>query len=227
VTSATETAVDELGAIVAAAELATAGQNALREALEPGVCELELLAAMRAAVVSANDGPAESGIDLLTGGRTALMDGGPAPRRVESSDPVILDLAPRRDGHWADSCATLACGTPGNRLRRRHDIVLRALETGIATARPGVTAGTVDAAVRGVLESSGLVCPHHTGHGVGAEPQQEPFLVPGNLTLLEEGMAIAIEPGAYSDGFGVRLEHLTVIEADGARPLTGHSLSLT
>lgn len=226
-TTTPRSGAEEVAAIAAAAELASAGQAALRDALRPGVSELELLEAVHEAMEAITGDRVEAGVDLLSGERTALVDGDASARRVESGDPVLLDLAPRRGGHWADSCATLSCGQPGAALRRRHGVVARALEVGIAAARPGIRAGAVDAAVRAVLEEGGLDCPHHTGHAVGTAPQEQPFLVPGNLTQLEEGMAIAIEPGAYSDGFGVRLEHLTVIEADGARPLTEHSLSLT
>jgi Xaa-Pro aminopeptidase len=225
--STRSTRASELTAIAAAAELASAGQQALRDALSPGVSEVELLHAARGAIEAINGAPVEAEIDLLSGERTALADGDPTRRTIEAGDPILFDLAPRRQDHWADSCATLCCGTPGIRLRKRHDVILRALEAGIAAARPGASAGTVDAAVRGTLEASGLRCPHHTGHAVGIEPREQPFLVPGGPARLEEGMAIAIEPGAYSDGFGVRLEHLTVIEADGARPLTEHALSLT
>jgi Xaa-Pro dipeptidase len=85
----------------------------------------------------------------------------------------------------------------------------------------------VDAAVRAVLADAGLECPHHIGHGVGVSPQEPPWLVADDETVLDEGMVLAIEPGAYTGGFGLRLEHLVLVEAGGARPLTNHSLDLT
>jgi Xaa-Pro dipeptidase len=226
-TASSHTRTETLDRIVASAELATVGQAALRHALAPGITEAELLAAVTNAIETANGGPVEFLVDLLSGERTALVDGGATDRAVAAGDPVLFDLAPRRDRHWADSCVTLACGTPSAELRRRHDAVRRALEAGIAAARPGATAGAVDAAVREALAAEGLECPHHSGHAVGERPQEEPFLNPGEPAVLEAGMAIAIEPGAYGGGFGVRLEHLVVIEADGARRITEHSLALT
>lgn len=223
-TGATGTSTE---AVVAAAELATVGHAALREALAAGVTELELMRAAEEAMSAMHGGPAEANVDLLSGERTELVDGPPAERELRDGDPVIFDLAPHRDGAWADSCATLCCGAPSGALRRRHDAVRRALEAGISSARPGVPTGAVDRVIRESLASAGLRCPHHTGHAVGAAPQQPPFLLPREDALLDEGMAIAIEPGAYGDGLGVRLEHLVLIEADGARPLTNHSLSLT
>jgi Xaa-Pro aminopeptidase len=163
----------------------------------------------------------------MSGPRTALIGEPPTDRPVAAGDAVLFDLAPRRDGWWADSCATVCCGRPSVALRRRHDAVRAALDAGLRAARPGVRAAAVDAAVRAALDRVFLTCPHHTGHGVGARAQQAPWLNPGVETVLEAGTVVALEPGAYADGFGVRLEHLAVVEHGGARPLTTHSLELT
>jgi Xaa-Pro dipeptidase len=218
---------DEIELIERAAELVAVGQAEVWERAVPGATELELWTAAHAAMLDAAGGPVEVGVDLMAGERTALVGVPPTARRLERGEPVLFDLAPRRDGYWADSCVTMACdGAPEAALRQRHDAVMRALEVGMARARPGATSGRVDAAVRAELERDGLACPHHTGHGIGTAPQEAPWLVPGEPTVLEEGMIIAIEPGAYADGFGVRLEHVVLIEADGARPLTTHALDL-
>ena len=217
----------DLAGIAAAAELVAAGHRALRDALAPGVTERELWAAADGAMRAVTGGPVEAGVDLMAGSRTALIGEPPTDRPVAAGDPVLFDLAPRRDGWWADSCATVCCGRPSAALRRRHDAVRTALEAGLAAARPGVRAAVVDTAIRAALDRFFLTCPHHTGHGVGAQAQQPPWLNPGVDTVLEAGAVIALEPGAYADGFGVRLEHLAVVEHGGARPLTTHSLELT
>ncbi|HVO55071.1 MAG TPA: M24 family metallopeptidase [Solirubrobacterales bacterium] len=219
-------APEELELIAAAAALADAGQAAVRESAAAGVSETELWAAGQEAMAAAG-GDLQALCDLLSGERSALIDGGPGPRALAGGDAVLFDLAPRFGGYWADSCATFVLGRPSAALRACHDTVRAALEAGIAAARPGASAGAVDAAVRDRLQAGGLRCPHHSGHGVGLAPQEPPFLVPGEQTPLAEGMVIAIETGAYGEGFGVRLEHLLAIEADGARPLTTHSLNLT
>jgi D-alanyl-D-alanine dipeptidase len=112
-------------------------------------------------------------------------------------------------------------------LRRRHDVVRAALEEATQRARPGVRAGDLDRAIRGVLDRAGLACLHHTGHGVGTSAQEHPWIIPRATDVLQEGMVIALEPGAYADGIGVRLEHVVAIGPDGARPLTSHSTELT
>ena len=217
----------ELVKIRAAVELVEAGHRGLREALEPGVTELELWGAAGRAIEAAGGDPEAAGVDLMVGARTALIGEPPGDATLADGDPVLFDLAPQLDGYWADSCATLVCGTPSEALGDRVALIQSALERGLDAARPGISAGAVDAAIREALDAAGMECPHHTGHGVGISPQEPPWFVPGNDFILEEGMVIALEPGAYADGFGVRLEHLAVIEAAGADPLTNHPLTLT
>lgn len=216
----------EIERIAGAADLVSVGQSKLRAVLQPGMTELELFSDVKIALEEMEGGPVELAVDLMAGARTAQVGASPTAATIESGDPVLFDLAPRRDGYWADSCATVSCGTPPVRLIRRHSAVLAALEAGLAAARPGLTAGQLDATIRATLDIAGLECPHHTGHGVGLSAQEPPWIVPGDSTPLEQGMVIALEPGAYSGGFGVRLEHLAVIEEDGARQLTDHSLAL-
>jgi Xaa-Pro dipeptidase len=217
----------EISLITAAAELASIGQTAVRLALREGGTERELWLAAKSAMEDARQGDVPTEVDLMCGGRTVEIGLPPADYRPAPGDPVLVDLAPMREGYWADSCSTLSFGKPRPSLARRHSEVLAALERGISEARPGTTAQQVDRAIRDALDRHGLHCPHHTGHGVGTRAQEPPWLTPDDETVLEEGMVVALEPGAYGDGIGVRLEHLTVIESDGARPLTTHLLNLT
>src|SRR5262249_9607673 len=101
-----------------------------------------------------------------------------------------------------------------------------ALELGLQMLRPGIRAGEVDRAVRDFLAAEGCTYPHHTGHGVGFAWHEEPRIVPGSDTVLEEGMVIALEPGAYGEGWGLRVEKVAVVTANGPRVLSGHSLAL-
>jgi Xaa-Pro aminopeptidase len=218
---------EEIEKIRMAARLASIGQEAVRAASSTGIGELELWGIAQRAMAEEAHGTVEALIDLMVGERTALIDGGPGATAITAGSPVLFDLAPEFQGYWGDSCGCFAVGEPSAALRRRHAAVRAALEVGIEAARPGVEARAVDATIRAELERFGLSCPHHTGHGVGTAPQESPWLIPADATRLEEGMTIAIEPGAYDDGLGVRLEHLVLIEADGARPLTTHSLNLS
>ena len=191
-----------------------------------GATELDIWDAARLAMRKAAGGHVHSCVDLMSGDRTQAIGLPPTPRPVLAGDAVLFDLATRRGGYWADSCSTFCPGSPPVALRRVHDAVKRALEGGLAALRPGIRAGELDAVVREILAAGGLGCPHHIGHGVGATPQEAPWIVPGDQTVIEEGMVIALEPGAYGEGIGVRLEHLALVEASGARVLTTHSVDI-
>ena len=80
------------------------------------------------------------------------------------------------------------------------------LERGLGLLRPGALAGDIDAAVR-----EGLDYPHHTGHGVGVAPHEEPRIVPGGETVIEPGMVVALEPGSYPGPWGMRVERVALV----------------
>ncbi|MBB4662424.1 M24 family metallopeptidase [Conexibacter arvalis] len=210
-----------------AARLASDGQRALRSALRAGATELEAWRHVARLLEEAGADPGEAVVDLVSGTRTALVGAPPTERTLAPGDAVIFDLAPRVGGWWADSCATLCVGgaAPAE-LRRRHDAARRALAAGIASTRPGVAAAEVDRVVRDAMAAGGYAYSHHSGHGVGASAQQAPWIRPGSGDVLLEGDVIALEPGTYDAGPGVRVEHLLLVCADGAHPLTDHDLTL-
>ena len=164
--------------------------------------------------------------DLVTGPRTAEIGGPPGARRLAQGELVLVDLVPRLDGIWGDSCATWSLGEPPAAAAEMHAVAMGALAVGLAALRPGAVAGDVDRAVRAAVVESGHAYAHHTGHGVGFRWHEEPRIVPDAATVLEPGMVIALEPGAYRDGLGVRVEVVSVVTADGCRVLSRHPLGL-
>ncbi len=104
-----------------------------------------------------------------------------------------------------------------------HDAVRRAQEAGYAAAKTGATCESVDAASRKVIDDAGYgrYFIHRTGHGIGLDGHEHPYIVTGNAERLEPGMAFSIEPGIYLPGkFGVRIEDIAIIAGDGrAEPL--------
>jgi Xaa-Pro aminopeptidase len=101
-------------------------------------------------------------------------------------------------------------------------VLLRAQRAAVAAVRPGVTAEAVDAAARDILAAAGYgdAFLHRTGHGIGLDVHEEPYLVAGNRLRLEPGMAFSIEPGVYLHGrHGARIEDIVVCTADGAERL--------
>jgi len=110
---------------------------------------------------------------------------------------------------------------PTPTARTIHRRILDRLEQAIAAVKPGVVVGDLDALVR-----EGLNYPHHSGHGIGASFHEEPRIVPAWPTVLEPGMVLALEPGWYGDGEGVRLEWIVLVTGDGCEVLSGHRLDL-
>jgi Xaa-Pro aminopeptidase len=145
-------------------------------------------------------------------------------RRIAEGDTVVLDFGGAMRGYRSDITRTVHVGkTAGREEQKVHDTVRRAQEAGYLAARKDASAESVDAAARRVIEDAGYgeFFIHRTGHGIGLDGHEHPYLVRGNRERLEPGMAFSIEPGIYLPGrLGVRIEDIAIIDADGsARPL--------
>ena len=146
-------------------------------------------------------------------------------RVIESGDVVVIDIGgPLPSGYYSDCTRTYAVG---RRARRRGARGLRRCcrtpRSGrCAAVRPGVTAEQVDAAAREPITAAGLGerFVHRTGHGIGLDVHEEPYIVGGNALPLEPGMAFSVEPGVYLDGeWGARIEDIVVVTEDGCERL--------
>ena len=144
-------------------------------------------------------------------------------RVIEAGDPVVLDFGTRLSGYPSDQTRTLVFGgDPSEQVQEVHEVVEEAQQVGVEAAEPGVTAESVDAATRAVIEDAGYgeEFIHRTGHGVGLDVHEEPYIVEGNERELEPGMVFSVEPGVYLPGeFGVRIEDLVVVTEDGCERL--------
>lgn len=219
----------EIEAIARSIAACDSGQEAARAATEAGASELELWSSARVAIERAAGGRVPLIADLITGPRTAGVGGPPTPRAIAPGDLVLCDLVPRVDGLWGDSCATWAVNeSPPADAVEVHAAATAALAAALERLRPGTAAADVDAAARGVLSAAGVECPHHIGHGVGFRWHEEPRIVPGGTTVLEEGMIVALEPGGYIEpaGVGVRVEIVAVITSERPRVMSQHKLEL-
>ncbi|RZH66966.1 M24 family metallopeptidase [Natrinema altunense] len=151
-------------------------------------------------------------------------------RPIEAGDPIVLDfgafVAADLEGgtgrYPGDQTRTIVVGDPPATYEHVHDTVREAQEAAIDAVEPGVEAGAIDRAARSVIEAAGYgdAFVHRTGHGVGLEVHEPPYIVAGNDRELEPGMVFSVEPGIYLDGqFGVRIEDLVVVTDDGAERL--------
>ncbi|MBM3122213.1 MAG: M24 family metallopeptidase, partial [Chloroflexi bacterium] len=147
----------------------------------------------------------------------------------QPGDFLIIDWGAAVDGYISDLTRTLAFEPVDPELRRVHAIVLQANEAGRAAARPGVACAEVDRAARQVIETAGYGprFTHRTGHGIGMEAHEPPYIRGDNAELLAPGMTFTVEPGVYLTGRGgVRIEDNIVITPDGAESLSTLDRSL-
>jgi Xaa-Pro aminopeptidase len=143
----------------------------------------------------------------------------PGDRAIRPGDAVVLDFGGRRAGYCSDMTRTVSVGGPTAEVTEIHEIVRRAQEAAFQAAKPGVPAEEVDRAARRVIEQEGYgdAFIHRTGHGIGLEEHEPPYIVRGNAEPLEAGMTFSIEPGIYLAGrFGVRIEDIVAVTTNGA-----------
>ena len=145
-------------------------------------------------------------------------------RVIEAGDPVVVDIGgTMADGYCSDCTRTyVAGGKPDNEFVQYYAVLLDAQKRSCDSVRPGVTAESVDAAARDVIADAGYGdnFVHRTGHGIGLEEHEDPYIVAGNATLLEAGMCFSIEPGIYLPGrHGARIEDIVAVTDDGVERL--------
>ena len=153
-------------------------------------------------------------------------------RVIEAGDTVVIDIGgTTADGYCSDCTRTYAVGAdPSSEVTDYFAVLLRAQETQCDYAKPGVTAESVDRIGRKVIADAGYgeYFVHRTGHGIGLETHEEPYIVEGNDLVLEPGMAFSIEPGIYLPGrHGARIEDIVVTTDDGLERLNTTSRELT
>jgi Xaa-Pro aminopeptidase len=153
-------------------------------------------------------------------------------RVIQAGDPVVVDIGGTMpDGYCSDCTRTyVAGGSPDPEFTRYYGVLLEAQMRSCDAVRPGVTAESVDAAARDVITAAGYgeLFLHRTGHGIGLEEHEEPWIVSGNGTVLQPGMCFSIEPGIYQAGrHGARIEDIVVVTDDGVERLDTIGRDLT
>ena len=144
-------------------------------------------------------------------------------RVLSTGDVVVVDIGgTTAEGYCSDCTRMYTLGEPPVDFRDYFAVLHAAQVAACEHARPGVSAESVDAAARSVIDAAGYgeAFVHRTGHGIGVETHEEPYIVSGNATVLEEGMAFSIEPGIYLTGrHGARIEDIVVATAAGVERL--------
>ena len=166
---------------------------------------------------------------IAFGANSANPHAVPTDYAAQEGDMILFDWGANYKGYFSDLTRTFALGEPGDTLRRAYEAVLGANEAGINHARAGVTAGSVDDATRAVINEAGFgeAFTHRTGHGLGLEVHEEPYIRAGNTQVLDIGMTFTVEPGVYLNGHGgIRIEDDVVITATGRESLSTLDRSL-
>ncbi|MBI1797226.1 MAG: aminopeptidase P family protein [Candidatus Eisenbacteria bacterium] len=188
--------------------------------LRPGLTERQVAGAILARFEAV--GQTSPWAIVAAGANAAFPHHSSSDRAIAAGECVLLDLGAYHEGYGSDITRTFWLGRPPEDFARVYAIVNESRAAGITAARAGAKASAVDAAARAVIAAAGYgeYFIHRTGHGVGLEIHEPPYLVAGNDAPLLAGMTHSVEPGVYLPGrFGVRLEDLVVVEAGGARRL--------
>jgi Xaa-Pro aminopeptidase len=134
-------------------------------------------------------------------------------RVLTAGDAVVVDIGGAMpSGYCSDSTRTYAIGEPPAEFTAYYKVLYDAQEAACAAVRPGVTAESIDAAAREPITAAGYgeAFFHRTGHGIGLEAHEDPYIVAGNGEVLEPGMAFSVEPGIYPGPHGARIEDIVV-----------------
>jgi len=220
----------ELQAMRRAVQAAEQALQATVPLLRPGMTERQAASELTAHMLRAGS---ESELPfapiVASGPNSALPHGVPTDRRLQRGDFLIIDWGATVDSYVSDLTRTLAFEPVDPELRRVHAIVLEANQAGRAAAGPGVPCAEVDRAARRVIEAAGYGprFTHRTGHGIGMEGHEPPYIRGDNFEKLRPGMTFTVEPGVYLTGRGgVRIEDNIVITPDGAESLSTLDRSL-
>jgi Xaa-Pro aminopeptidase len=211
-----------------AGEMVSLGIDSALEQARVGMTELELKRHIEN-VLWANGAESVDFVLVQAGANSAIGHHRAGETEFRSGEPVLIDIAARLDGYFADITQQVFLGSPSAEYTEIYEVVAAAQEEGVRAARSGATAGDVDRATMRVIEAAGLaeLTGPRTGHGIGLDVHEPPSVIEGDETQLVPGAVITVEPSIKMAGkFGIRIED-TVIVTDGdpqrvtrgARPL--------
>jgi Xaa-Pro aminopeptidase len=150
-------------------------------------------------------------------------------RVLQRGDAVVVDIGGTMpSGYCSDCTRTYVIGEPPPEFAAYYPVLRNAQQAAFAAVRPGVTAEAVDAAAREPIAAAGYGAyfVHRTGHGIGLETHEDPYIVSGNAEPLQPGMAFSIEPGIYPGPHGARIEDIVICTEQGCERLNNVSREL-
>jgi Xaa-Pro dipeptidase len=221
---------DEIDLMQAAVRISEAALAEVIAAVKPGMTEVQVAGMITEAQTRHGGETIPFAPIVLAGERAALPHGGPTDRVIQAGEVLLIDFGTRQGGYVSDITRTFAVGQLSASAEAVYEAVRAANEAGRQAAGPGVPCQDVDRAARKVIEDAGFgeYFIHRTGHGIGLDGHEQPYMVEGNETRLEPGMTFTVEPGIYIPGeVGVRIEDNVVITEDGSTSLSTYDRALT
>jgi Xaa-Pro aminopeptidase len=217
---------EELERIKRAGELVSVGVDVALERARPGISERLLRSEIETALWQ---GGAES-MDFVVvqaGPESASPHHDAGPREIREGEPVLIDIAVRVDGYFADITQQVFLGTPTADYVQVYEAVFAAQEAGVRASLVGATIESIDRAASQALSDAGFALEGRTGHGLGLDVHEPPSVVTGNEEVVRSGMVFTVEPGIYLPGrFGVRIEDTVVATPRGPVRVTRGSRPL-
>ncbi|MCL1830365.1 MAG: M24 family metallopeptidase [Oscillospiraceae bacterium] len=160
---------------------------------------------------------------VVSGQNSSLPHGVPSDKIIEQGDFITMDFGAKKDGYCSDMTRTIAVGFVTDEMQKVYDTVLNAHLTARAKAKAGITGRSLDSIARDIIYSAGYegCFGHGLGHSLGLEIHEEPRASYVADYELKDNVIMTIEPGIYLPGkFGVRIENMVLLMADGNENLT-------
>jgi Xaa-Pro aminopeptidase len=220
----------ELSHMKTAAKRAETAFSKLQPFIKPGATEENLALKLEELLKKEGCKILPFGVIVASGFMSALPHAKPTSKALKKGDLVVIDWGGECEGYYSDMTRTVLLN--GKNISRQKEIyytVLEAHKRAVASIKPGIEAAVVDAAARDYIDGNGYeeYFGHGTGHGVGLEVHEKPFISWRSNEILKENMVFTIEPGIYLPGFGgVRIEDLVVVRKNGAESLNTMSKKL-
>lgn len=211
---------DEVAAMRRAVQIAQSALEATVPLIKVGMTEKEIAAELVMQLLRHGSQSEMPFAPIVSAGpNSANPHASPGDRPLQPGDLLVIDWGAAFDGYVSDLTRTFAVGEVAAEYEKIHHIVQEANAAGRAAARPSAPCAAVDIAARAVIEQAGYgpYFTHRTGHGIGMEGHEDPYIRGDNQQILEPGMAFTVEPGIYLPGRnGVRIEDNVVITESGA-----------
>ncbi|WP_299347787.1 Xaa-Pro peptidase family protein [uncultured Maritalea sp.] len=201
--------------------IADDAQQAAANAIKPGVTENDVAEAVKNHFIAEGAKPAFDIVGASENG--AFPHHHTSDRVLKQGDTIVVDIGGFKQGYPSDITRMVSIGEPSEEYKKVHAIVEAAVQAALKAAKPGVIAKQVDDAARSVITQAGYgeFFTHRAGHGLGIEIHEPPYISASSDVVLDEGMVFSIEPGIYLPGkFGVRLEEIVILRADGPEVLS-------